>query len=493
MTDPQVRDRLFIGGEWVRPATTAELDVVSASTEQVVARVAAAGPADIDRAVAAARSAFDSGAWPRMAPIERADALTRLVGAIGERTNDLADAISSEVGSPRKWAKYGQVAIAAAVLKVYADLAGTYPWLDERTGAMGNRVKVHRRPVGVVGAIVPWNAPLFTAALKLGPALVAGCTVVLKPAPESALDAALLADAFEAAGFPAGVVSIVAAGRDGSEHLVRHADVDKISFTGSTAVGRQIGAICGGDVRRCTLELGGKSAAIVLDDVVLDDATVTELVNAGMANNGQVCAAQTRILAPRSRYAEIADALATAVGALRVGDAFDPATNVGPVATAAQRARVEGYLEAGKREGARTLVGGGRPAGLERGWFVEPTVFVDATNQMSIARDEIFGPVLAMIPYDGDDEAVAIANDSEYGLTGTVWTADVGRGEAIADRVRCGTVAFNTSAAMDLLAPFGGFKRSGIGRECGPEAFEGYTEYQTIVLPKDAAGERRPS
>ena len=323
-----------------------------------------------------------------------------------------------------------------------------------------------------------------SAALKLGPALVAGCTVVLKPAPESALAAALLADAVEAAGFPPGVMSVVPAGREGSEHLVRHPDVDKISFTGSTAVGREIGAICGGDIRRCTLELGGKAAAILLDDIVLDDATIGELVNAGMANNGQVCAAQSRILAPRARYAEVCDAVASAVGALRVGDAFDPATNVGPVASERQRARVEGYLDSGRRDGARAVVGGGRPPGLDRGWFVAPTVFVDATNEMAIAREEIFGPVLTVIPYDGDEEAVAIANDSDYGLTGTVWTSDVARGEAIANRVRAGVVAFNTSAAMDLLAPFGGFKRSGIGRECGPEAFEAYTEYQTIVLPK---------
>lgn len=484
MTDLHVRDRLFIGGEWVVPASTDTIDIVSSSTEAVIARVTAAGPADVDRAVAAARVAFDTGPWPSMSPTERGEVLTRLIAAIAERSNELADAIAAEVGSPRKWAKFGQVAIATAVLNVYANLAGNYRWIDERGGAMGNPIKVHRRSVGVVGAIVPWNAPLFTAALKLGPALIAGCTVVLKPAPESALDSFLLADAVEAAGFPRGVLNIVAADRGGSERLVRHPDVDKISFTGSTSVGRQIGAICGGDIRRCTLELGGKSAAILLDDITLDDATIGELVNAGMANNGQVCAAQTRILAPRSRYAEISDALATAVRALQVGDAFDPATKIGPLATARQRDRVEGYLAAGVHDGARAIVGGGRPTGLDRGWFVEPTVFTDATNRMSIAREEIFGPVLTVIPYDGDEQAVAIANDSDYGLTGTIWTADIARGEALANRVRAGVIAFNTSAAMDLMAPFGGFKLSGIGRECGPEAFESYTEYQTIVLPK---------
>jgi aldehyde dehydrogenase (NAD+) len=484
MTDLLNRDRLFIGGDWVPPATTDTIDVISSSTEEVIARVVEAGPVDVDRAVAAARAAFDAGPWPTMSPAERADVLNRLIAAIGERTDQFADAIASEVGSPRKWAKFGQVAIATAVLNVYANLAGTYGWTDERTGAMGNPVNVRRLPVGVVGAIVPWNAPLFTAALKLGPALIAGCTVVLKPAPEAALDAFLLADAVEAAGFPAGVLNIVPAGRPGSERLVAHADVDKISFTGSTAVGRQIGAICGADLRRCTLELGGKSAAILLDDVVLDDKTVGELVTAGMANNGQVCAAQTRILAPRARYAEVCDALGSAVGAMQIGDASDPATTIGPLATARQRDRVEHYLRAGVHEGARAIVGGGRPRGLDRGWFVEPTVFVDATNDMSIAREEIFGPVLTVIPYDGDDDAVAIANDSDYGLTGTVWTTDLERGEALANRVRAGVMAFNTAAAMDLMAPFGGFKQSGIGRECGPEAFEAYTELQSVVLPK---------
>lgn len=478
------RDRLFIGGHWVEPVTDEIIEVVSSSSEQVIARVPAAGPADVDRAVAAARTAFDAGPWSHMSPTERAEVLTRLIGAIGERTDQLADAVAAEVGSPRSWAKFGQVAIAGAVLGVYTRLAGSYGWTDERSGAMGNPVEVHRRPAGVVGAIVPWNAPLFTAALKLGPALVAGCTVVLKPAAEAALDSFLLAEALDAAGFPPGVVSVVPAGAEASEHLVRHPGVDKVSFTGSTAVGRRIGAICGGDLRRCTLELGGKSAAILLDDIVLDDATVGELVSAGMANNGQVCAAQTRILAPRSRHHEIVDALGTAVGALQVGDAFDPATRIGPMATARHRERVEGYLEAGRRDGARALVGGGRPAGLDRGWFVEPTVFVDATNEMSIARDEIFGPVITVIPYDGDDEAVAIANDSDFGLTATVWTGDIERGATIAGRVRSGVVAFNTSAAMDLMAPFGGFKLSGIGRECGPEAFEAYTEYQSIILPK---------
>jgi betaine-aldehyde dehydrogenase len=344
-------------------------------------------------------------------------------------------------------------------------------------------VRVRRAPVGVAAGIIPWNVPLFIAALKMGPALAAGCPIVLKPAPETPLDGYLLADAVHEADLPPGVVNIVAAGRETGEHLVRHPGIDKVSFTGSTAVGRHIGAICGEHLKRCTLELGGKSAAIVLDDWQIDDAALGNLVMSGLMNNGQVCGAQSRILVSRRRHDELVDALAAAVGALKTGDPLEDDTVIGPLVARRQQERVKGFLDAGRSAGARAVVGGGIPEHLETGWYVEPTVFVDVTNDMPIAREEIFGPVLSVIAYDDEAEAVAIANDSDYGLCGSVWTSDAEHGAAVAARVRTGVVAVNSAMILDFNAPFGGFKASGIGRELGPEGIAPYTEYQSIILP----------
>ena len=478
----QIYDTLFIGGEWVKPESDDIIDVVSPHTEQVIGQVPDASPADIDKAVAAARDAFDNGPWPTMPVEERAAAISRLSAALQARSQDLADVISAQNGSPKQWSIMGQVFSATMVLDTYADMAPKYTWVDERMGALGSPVRVRRAPVGVAAGIIPWNVPLFITALKLGPAMSAGVPIVLKPAPETPLDAYIFAEAVIEADIPPGVINIVPAGRENAEHLVRHPGIDKVSFTGSSAVGRHIGAICGEQLKRCTLELGGKSAAIVLDDVVLDDAMLGELVQSGLMNNGQVCGAQSRILAPRARYNEVVDALASAVGALSVGDPLADTTQIGPLVAERQRDRVEGFIADGRSAGARVVVGGDRPD-QPTGWYVAPTVFADVDNDMKIAREEIFGPVLSVIPYDGEDQAVQIANDSDYGLCGSVWTADPQHGAEVGARVRTGVVAVNSSMILDFRSPFGGFKSSGVGRELGPEGIDPYTELQSIILP----------
>jgi betaine-aldehyde dehydrogenase len=474
---------LYIGGEWVAPTGNGVIEVISPATEEVIGQVPDGTTEDIDKAVAAARRAFDEGPWPHLNPVERAAVLGRFSANIQAKMQDYAEMISSQNGSPVSWSIMGQVLSSTMVLDSYVGFAETYRWVDTRTSMMGGTTRVRKAPVGVVAALTPWNVPLFIAALKLGPAMVAGCTVVLKPAPETPLDSYLLAEAAIEAGVPEGVLNIVPAGREVGEHLVRHPGIDKVSFTGSTAAGMKIGEICGSQLKRCTLELGGKSAAIVLDDVQFDDALMDQLVMSGMMNNGQVCGAQSRILVPRSRYDEVTEQLAAAVGALSVGDPLDAATQVGPLVAERQRTRVEGYLEAGKAAGARVVTGGGRPSDLPKGWYIEPTVFADVDNSMTIAQEEIFGPVLSVIPYDGEEQAIAIANDSDYGLCGSVWTSDVSHGEQVAARVRTGVVAINSSTILDFNSPFGGFKKSGIGRELGPEGIDPFTEYQSIILP----------
>jgi aldehyde dehydrogenase (NAD+) len=474
-----VRDTLYIGGRHEKPASGERFDVINPATEEVVGRVPAASPADVDRAVAAARRAFDSGPWPHTEPAERADALQRLLAALQKRAGEIAQTITLEMGSPISFSHAGQVFATQMVLDFYARLAGTFPF-EERRDAMIGSALVRQEPVGVAAAVVPWNVPLFTIMLKLAPALAAGCTVVVKPAPETPLDAYLLADALDEAGLPEGVVSLLPAGREVGEYLVCHPGVDKVGFTGSTAAGRRIAALCGERLRRVTLELGGKSAAIVCDDADLD-AVVPQIVGAGTLNNGQACVAQTRILVPRAHYARCVDALAAAVGKLRVGDPADTATEIGPLVAERQRERVLGYVAKGREEGARCLVGGGRPRAHERGWYVEPTLFTDVDNHMTIAREEIFGPVLAVIPYGDDADAVRIANESDYGLSGSVWTSDPTRGLAIARGVRTGTYNVNYFM-MAMSSPFGGFKASGLGRELGPEGLRAYLEPKTICL-----------
>ncbi len=473
-------DRLFIGGEWVAPSGTSTLEVVSPFTEEVIGRVPDPVTADVDRAVAAARDAFDHGPWPRMTPLERAEIVRKAANAIAADTQSWAELISSEMGAPVAWGMLGQALAPTMILSYFADLAATFPFDEVRQGLL-SQVLVTKEPVGVVGAITPWNVPLLLACGKLAPAFVAGCTVVLKPAPETPLDANRLAEVFAEAGLPKGVLSVLPADREVGEHLVRHPGIDKISFTGSSVAGRKIASICGEHLKRCTLELGGKSAAVLLDDVNLEDALSSMLPNAIM-NNGEACIALTRVLAPRDRYDEVVDALVERVKAMKVGDPLDMATEVGPLVAERQRVRVEGYIKAGQDEGAKVAVGGGRPAGFSKGWFVEPTVFVNVDNSMKIAQEEIFGPVLSVIPYDGDADAVAIANDSNYGLCGAVYTADADRGLAVARGVRTGTYMLNSMIPFDFATPFGGYKTSGIGREFGPEGLSLFMETKSINL-----------
>ncbi|WP_035855745.1 aldehyde dehydrogenase [Cryptosporangium arvum] len=473
-------DTFYIGGEWVAPAGNSVFDVISPASEELVGRVPEASNADVDAAVAAARKAFDEGPWPRTSGAERADAMARLSGIINERLEDFARTISTEMGSPLQFSRMGQVLAATMALDFFTGLARETQWEETRAGLLGPTV-VRRAPVGVVAAIVPWNVPIYVSMLKLAPALAAGCTVVLKPAPASPLSAQLLAEAIEAAGIPAGVVNVVPADRAVGEYLVTHPGIDKVSFTGSTAAGRRIASLCGENLRRVTLELGGKSAAVLLPDVDLASA-LPQVVNVGLMNNGQACVAQTRILAPRDRYSEIVEAVVAQVAAQVVGDPLAEETHIGPLVSAGQRERVEGYLAAGRKEGATVALGGGRPKGFDRGWYVEPTVFSDVDNSMTIAQEEIFGPVLSVIPYGDVDDAVKIANDSRYGLSGSVWTADPEAGLDIARRVRTGTFNVNTFM-LENCAPFGGFKESGLGRELGPEGLAAYIEYQSVNLP----------
>ena len=477
--------RLFIGGEWVEPAGSGTIDVISPHSEELVGRVPEGTAADIDRAVTAARDAFDNGEWPRLSPEERIAAVQKFSEVYAAHIPDMAAVVTEEMGSPITFSNLAQSPAPWMMLNTFLQVAAEYPWEERRQGVLGGDVIVRREPAGVVGAIVPWNVPQFVIMSKLAPALIAGCTIVVKPSPETPLDAFLMAELLDEAGIPKGVVSVIPAGREVGEHLVRHPGVDKIAFTGSTAAGRRIASICGEQLKRVSLELGGKSAAIILDDADLA-ATVEGLKFASLMNNGQACVAQTRILASRDRYDEVVDAVSGMVGGLAVGDPENEATEVGPLVAERQQERVEKYIAVGQEEGAKVAVGGnGRPSGLEKGWYVKPTVFSGVDNSMRIAREEIFGPVLAVIPYDDADDAVRIANDSEYGLAGSVWTGDVDQGLDIARRVRTGTYGVN-QYTMDFIAPFGGYKGSGLGREFGVEGLSHYVELKSIVPPAGA-------
>jgi len=471
----EVHDELYIGGSWVPSSGTGSIEVVDSTTEAVVGTVPEGTIEDIDRAVAAARSAFP--AWSATPVEERTALLTRVSQALDDRKEELADLITHEVGMPRILSQLVQVGLPTASFASMAQVAKDFTW--EQT--VGNSLVV-REPIGVVGAITPWNYPLHQIAAKVAPALAAGCTVVLKPSEVAPLNAFVLADIFEQVGLPAGVFNLVTGyGPVVGEALAAHPDVDMVSFTGSTRAGRRVSEVAAATVKRVALELGGKSANVILKDADLNKA-VPDGVGKCYFNSGQTCSALTRMLVPRQQLAEVEKLATVTAESWTPGDPFDPETRLGPLVSAVQRERVRSYIDKGIGEGATLLTGGVEaPDGIEEGFFVKPTVFSSVTRDMTIAREEIFGPVLVIIPYDSEEEAVDIANDTDYGLAGGVWSGDADKAKSVARRLRTGQVEVN-GGGFNPLAPFGGYKQSGNGREFGAFGLEEYLEVKSLQL-----------
>ena len=472
--------RLYIGGRWVAPVADGRIEVVSPDTEQVSAVVAEATEPDMDAAVAAARQAFDVGPWPRLEPAQRAAAVRKMAEILKGRTGELAAAFVAEIGALASFAPFAAME-GSGTFASFAALGESYEWVKQMPCALpGHKALVIREPVGVVAAIAPWNMPYAIMAQKVAPALIAGCTVIVKPSPETPLEAYIIAEAAEAAGIPSGVLNLVPAQRAASDHLVRNPGVDKISFTGSTAAGRRIASAAGERIARVTLELGGKSPAIVLDDFPTEAAakifarTITVL-------SGQICATLSRAIVPAARHDELAEAIAAEMRTVKIGHSDDPSAEMGPVAMRRQLERIEHYVDAGRKEGAKLVTGGRRPPHIERGYFFEPTLFANVDNNMTIAREEIFGPVLCLLPARNLDHAVEMANESSYGLNSSVLTNDGDAVYKISRKLRAGGVAQNGLKA-DFNLPFGGFKQSGLGREGGVEGMLHYTETKTVLI-----------
>lgn len=472
-------DSFFYDGVWNQPAAGGGvIEVLSASTEESIGSVPDPAETDMDAAVRAARKAFDDPTgWSGWPAEKRAELMEKLAGILESHHEAFGRLVSAQNGMPISQSAPGEAWSGPYMLRYYASLIREHP-LEERRPSGDRTILVRREPVGVVAAIIPWNFPLGILFMKLAPALAAGCTVVAKPSRETVLDAYLLAECVAEAGFPPGVINILPGGREIGAYLVSHPDVDLVSFTGSTVGGRQVARSCAELIRPVQLELGGKSAAIVLEDADLAGLS-NEFIYATMNNNGQTCWLSTRILVPKQSFGEFTDIITDIVADQVIGDAMDEKTSIGPMTSAAHRDRVEGYIQGALANGARPTVGSGRPVGQDRGWFVEPTVFVDINNKSVIAREEVFGPVLCVIPYDGIDDALAQANDSDYGLGGTVWTADEDRGLDVARRIHTGTVGINGFQG-DLGAPFGGVKASGIGRALGPEGLQTYQVLKSL-------------
>lgn len=473
------RNSFYIDGDWAKPSSAEIFELVAPATEEIQIKVPAGAIEDISRAVDAARRAFDNGPWPRKTFAERSVYLRRIAAEMRKREHLFKRLWPAQIGAPIWWAEafLGRI---PEYFDFYADLGEQMPQYEIRLTALGS-AKVIQESVGVCALIVPWNSPYILLVQKLAPALLAGCTVVVKPSPETPFEALLMAECAEAAGVPPGVLNVVTAGREVGDWLVRSTSVDKVSFTGSTAVGKHIAKVCADRVARVSLELGGKSAAIFCDDADLSlwRDTVAPFM---IPLSGQACFSQTRVLVSRRRRKDVVDALVQAMSSMPLGDPWDPNTIFGPLVSAAQRERVVGYMELGKKEGAKIALGGGPVSSINRGFFVEPTVFYGVTNDMRIAREEIFGPVISVIEYEDEDDAIRIANDSDFGLSGTIFSEDMARAENMATRIRTGNIGINT-LQIDPVAPFGGFKQSGIGREAGKEGLQQYLEAKAIFFP----------
>lgn len=473
--------RLFIDGEWVLPTGEGLYDVHSSVTGKLYMSVALASEGDVNRAVDAARRAFDTGPWPRLTPAERAGFVRALGEALSRRVPDIAAVWPHEMGIIHGWAQ-GGAQMAAGIYADYARIGETFAFEENHPTQAAAVGKLVFEPVGVVGAIIPWNGPPLITAVKVAPALAAGCTLVIKASPDAPAFLWMLAEAAEEVGIPKGVINVLTARRGPTEALVRHPGVDKIAFTGSTSLGRRIASIMGERIGRYTLELGGKGAAVILDDFDLEAAAAI-LVPASCAMTGQMCGLMSRIIVTRDRHDKLVDALVANFAKIRVGDPFDPTTGMGPLATKSHHARVMEYIEGAKGDGFKLAHGGGRPVGLDQGYFVEPTLFANVDNRSILAQEEVFGPVIAVISAENEAHAIQLANDTIYGLSNAVFTGDADRAYAVARKMLVGNVCHNTVNA-DFSIGFGGFKQSGFGREGGVEGLRPYLEAKTLLLQR---------
>jgi aldehyde dehydrogenase (NAD+) len=481
VTLPLNYDQLFIGGQWVNPSVNAKYEIKSPHDQSVIGSVVLATESDIDAAVNAAQKALRYGPWAKMQPEERQDIIQRFVQLHHEYANEFAGLITQENGSPI-WFTGMLQDLMKMQSETYLRAAKNVEWEVRQSTYSGERL-IRRESAGVVAAIIPWNVPQQSALVKIIPAMLAGCTVVLKPAPATALDGLALGELFKAVGLPDGVLNIVPADREVGEYLVSHPKVDKITFTGSTFAGKKIASIAGNQMKRFSMELGGKAAAIILEDADLA-AAIGSIKFASFVNSGESCLAKTRVLAPRSKYDEIVIELGKMISGFTIGDPTNPENFIGPMVNEQQFEKVRNYIQLGLQEGARLVTGGlEKPEGddMQDGWYIKPTLFADVNNQMRIAREEIFGPVLVVIPYDTVDEAVEIANDSDFGLCAAIYSADVENALDISRQILAGSISIN-GAFLDFDSPFGGYKQSGVGREAGIYGIEEFTELKAITL-----------